>query len=124
MRNKNSHNDFRDLLVRRNGTSWIFKHIKVGRFTLSIQASEHHYSKPRKDGLSPKDYTHWEVALFYNDDWVKFRKWKLYYRGPWMKFHEGTDSGVFAYMPTEIVQKLYERIKLLDKLSSKLLPRM
>src|SRR5690606_1377052 len=106
MRNENSHNDFRDLLVRLNGVPWAFKHIKVGRFTLSVQASAHHYSNPRKDGLPPKDYTHWEVALFYNGKWVKFRKWKFYYRGPWMEFHEGFDSGVFGYMPTEIVQKL------------------
>lgn len=114
----NSSDDFRDLLVRYGERSEThFNPIQVGRFSLSIQASKYHYSKPRETGLSPKDYERFEVALFYNGKWVKFPKWKLYYRGPWMKFHEGFDSGVFAYMPANIVQKLYERIKLLDKFS-------
>jgi len=117
MKNSNSHTDFRDLLVRNEERPWMFNPIKMGRFTLSIQASEYHYSEPRKSGLLPKDYERWEVALFYNDDWVKFRKWKFYYRGPWMQFHEGTDPVVFAYMPTDVVQKLYERIEFLSKLT-------
>lgn len=109
--------DFRDLLVRRKDQSQMFHHIKMGRFTLSIQASEYHYSQPRLGDLSPKDYECWEVALFFNGKWVNFRKWKFYYWGPWMEFHEGMDVGVFAYMPTHIVQKLYKHIKLLSKLT-------
>lgn len=109
--------DFRDLLVRREGWPEMFHPIKLGRFTLSIQASKYHYSVPRESELPIKDYIRWEAALFFDGEWVKFRKWKLYYRGPWLKFHEGLDFGVFAYMPTELVQKLYERIELLSKLT-------
>lgn len=117
MKNSNSHTDFRDLLVRNKSSPVYFHPIKMGRFTLSIQASEYHYSEPRENGLPPKDYERFEVALFFDEEWVKFRKWKLYYRGPWMEFHEGLDIGVFAYMPTNLVQKLYERIELLSKLT-------
>jgi len=117
MKNSNSHTDFRDLLVRNEERPWMFNPIKMGRFTLSIQASEYHYSEPRKSGLLPKDYERWEVALFFNGKWVKLHKWKFYYRGPWAEFHEGLEFGVFAYMPTDVVQKLYERIELLSKLT-------
>lgn len=33
------------------------------RLTISIQAGQGLYSTPRKDGLEPKDYTHFEVAI-------------------------------------------------------------
>ena len=37
------------------------------KITISIQAGKDIYSKPREDGLEPKNYSHFEVAVFDKD---------------------------------------------------------
>lgn len=50
-----------------DGIHRTFRHIRAGRYSLSIQASCFHYSRPRRY-LSVNSYTKWEMAIFRTRD--------------------------------------------------------
>jgi len=47
--------------------------LKVGPYTLSVQASEFHYSTPRAT-LAVDQYTQWECALWTDERWLSVEK--------------------------------------------------
>lgn len=105
--------DFRTLLVRTHPRR--FEHIFVGNYELSIQASKSHYCRPRETLGDSRLYTHFEVGVFLNGEWVLFAPDDVLSEGPWMEFtdmdyYEGMSNNVLRYVPVEVVQKLYERL--------------
>ena len=78
-------------------------------YSLSIQASEYHHCIPR--ALIPLEaYTHFEMALIFKDSIAKdmsilkeFDRYK--------ELMECFDSGVFAEVPKDLIEDLYNYFK-------------
>lgn len=76
-------------------------------FSLSIQASMSHYCMPRAY-VDLEEYTHFELAIIYKD--------RIFYGNPVIlnkfsrkdEFMEYFDSGVYTYVPKDLVQDLYD----------------
>lgn len=93
-------------------TSVCFNRINVAPYSLSIQASEHHYSSPRET-IDKYEYTAMEIAILNNDDGnfvnvaedTFFKEWDGL-----EEFLERFDGQVGAYVPIDIIQSLYEYI--------------
>lgn len=93
-------------------TSVCFNRINVAPYSLSIQASEHHYSSPRET-LDKYEYTAMEIAILNNDDDnfvniaedIFFNEWDRL-----EEFLERFDGQVGAYVPIDLIQSLYEFI--------------
>lgn len=101
--------DFRTLLQRVGGPlkGTHFLRIPAGKYTFSIQASQSHYSEPRKALPDPFGYTCFEVALFNEkDDWVTSKEPGF---GKFSDLWETDgDCAVLPYVPVEQVQGLME----------------
>jgi hypothetical protein len=109
--------DFRTELKR---NKWpFFKSLRAGDYILSIQASEAHYCTPREDGLNGTDYTHFELAIFDQDDnWVNpFFGDTLYNFDRYdelMEHCDGNSEGstwVFGWLPYDLIDDLIYYLK-------------
>ena len=68
--------DFRDLMEIRIDESvgahryiqW--KPFQIGRYTISVQASETHYSSPRESLRDPRWFYEWELGLTVDGEWA------------------------------------------------------
>ena len=121
--------DFRNLLVRGEsrplGYVGHFHQFKISdRFALSIQASNSHYSDPREDFDTAKEYSAFEMAIFENNDWVSidecadltaFPRWNELvktadgYLPPEERDEEYMQFGnsiVFAFVEADLIQDL------------------
>lgn len=91
----------------------MFHRLELGNFELSVQASRTHYCTPRETLPSAEDYFEFEVGLFENGRWVnptldeRFNPVIAYLRKHW----EDGPTGVGAYVPSEIIQTLYEFVQ-------------
>ena len=100
---------FKELLKRIEETPSMFHSLKVGGLRLSIQASRTHYSTPRETLPCADQYEEFEVAIFENDEWLnpvydeRFASIKDELEQVW----EEGNSGVGGYVPSELVQKIY-----------------
>lgn len=79
-------------------------------FHLSIQASGMHYCRPRLT-LPYKRYEAFEVAICYGDETISASK--MFGEGDELarELDEYFGGSVFAYVPTELVERLYQRCK-------------
>lgn len=69
-----------------------FEPIIMGDFKISIQASQWHYSNPRKNLASSNDYSDFEVSLVYQNEYIdplNHLKLKHY---SWAKFWSSKDK--------------------------------
>lgn len=83
-----------------------FARLQVGAFFASIQASRHHYCKPRETHADPSVYTEWEVAIFEAEgDWVCGDALVALDAPEWVRSLFAGDQ-VAGYVPTETVQRL------------------
>lgn len=100
--------DFREgLQVMEEASGFrMFKAIKLGPFSLSIQASKAHYCSPRET-RPVEEYKTWEIMVSKNgEDWVP------------QKDPQFADLGenwneLGAFIPTERVQAIYNRCRML-----------
>ena len=76
---------------------------------LSIQASFAHYSIPRETIDDLQKYTHWEVALFTRDNFVRVTD--VLPEFPSLAEIEHYESQVYAYVPADLVEELYLALK-------------
>ena len=93
-------------------TSVYFNRIYVPPYSLSIQASEHHYSSPRET-LDKYEYTAMEIAILNNDDGNFVNVAEDTFFNEWdglEEFLERFDGQVEAYVPIDLIQSLYEFI--------------
>lgn len=103
--------DFRELLQEKYNDSGLrsFGHIAIGNFRISIQASDIHYSNPRRVLKDVYDYSDFEVALFEKGKWIfpsrdnRFADFSIW-ADEWLR------TCIFPYMPVADVQKLYETV--------------
>ncbi len=117
--------DFRSLLVEDSDSRFsmpigdfrLFNPIKVGKYTLSIQAHSGAYCKPAAS-LGIADYEEFEVAIFdENDDWVKpDNSSEVFAKGPDDEWGAWTEywpdgSSVGGYVPVKIVQQLFRHLQ-------------
>lgn len=106
--------DFRTLLKHIRGNPRNnFSIIHLGSYGLSIQASGFHHSEPREYGLDPHDYEKFEVALFKDEKYVRFRPGdEGLLHGPWIRYIERIEDICFlSYCPVEVVQALYDKVE-------------
>lgn len=93
-------------------TSVCFNRINVAPYSLSIQASEHHYSSPRET-IDKYEYTSMEIAIFDNDndDFVNVAEDTFFNEWDRLEdFLEFFNGQIGAYVPIDIIQSLYEYI--------------
>ena len=91
----------------------IYNHIdtKAG-YSLSIQASEHHYCTPRAL-LGLKFYEEFELAICYDNEFVYPSELENFHRKEELdECHEGT---IFAYVPVDLVEDLYNFLNQIEK---------
>ena len=90
-----------------------FKAIDLGRWALSIQAHRGAYCQPR-DVREPEEYTHMELGILNKDgEFLNARKSSVMRSFPefhdLMYYYDG--FGVYAYVPVELIEKLYQYLK-------------
>lgn len=68
--------------------------------SLSVQASEYHYSLPRKNLFNLLEYRSVEVGFPRDKDGNP-----LEMPEEWKEFQDGLDSDVFGYVPMELVMR-------------------
>ena len=109
--------DFRSFLARsgREDCMRPLKYIEIGEMHLSVQANRGNYCEPMETLESFYDYKSFEIIVFKNKKLME-EKEVLKLMGSkiakTLKNHiheEGT--GIFAIVPTEIVQAIYERLQ-------------
>lgn len=97
---------FISLLKRSSENQRHFDRITVGKFKVSIQASEYHYCEPRKSGLKPEEYTKFEMAIFdENDTWVVPPR-DLKEMPHSEMFEDLESSSVAGYLESEKIQEI------------------
>ncbi|MGU9123139.1 hypothetical protein ACV3YD_15005 [Clostridium perfringens] len=107
--------DFRCLLKRDESNPTciaMLKRIYIGDYELSIQASEYHYSTPRKNLSNLFDYETMEVAVFKSEVWVNVAKDSFF--NEWSERHEfleSYDGMVAAYIPIKMIQSFCNYIE-------------
>lgn len=108
---------FRQRLKRVPGPKHIaFCHrLRAGKFTVSIQCSQYHYSFPRENLRDPKAYAEYEVAIFdRKGHWWHPDKNKKVKKTEWAKFFEtGGRTAVAGYVPGRLVQKILNTLETL-----------
>lgn len=118
--------DFRDLMIvgsemKMDGPfpmhSRMYRHIPVGEFNLSIQASEHHYCNPRCT-LPLNAYSSMEMAIFRDKDWVNPKtdeQFKNFERLTELSERwEDGEVAVGGYIPVDLIQALCDYIEGLE----------
>lgn len=77
---------------------------------LSIQASVAHQCKPKYTYDDLDFYTHWEIAVFDLDDFLKVSDISPQFRSlAELELHE--DGGVYSCVPVDLVEELYLALK-------------
>jgi hypothetical protein len=106
--------DFRTRLQesRREGQRRTFRRIVAGSYRLSVQASGEHHCEPRRI-VPAEDYERWEVAVFTADGaWATPETHpEVFLDTLWTQYWVPSDTGDTAtgqYVPTEVVQTLYD----------------
>lgn len=74
---------------------------------LSVKASVMHYCSPRTSGLSPEEYTEFEVAVI--------REGKIIDPNSNIAKTSEYDGDVFPYLDCDLVQELYEELSELSE---------
>jgi hypothetical protein len=74
--------------------------------SVSIQASQHHYSTPRKTFPWPANYTDFEIYFpdatqLVMQDWAIWRELEQY----------GDGGGVFGYVPRDLISRVVDTLK-------------
>lgn len=92
----------------RLGGSLFFEALPFPTGAFSIQASEHHYSTPREN-LDAADYVEWEVDIIVDGQLVRPSKVSEEL-SRFDEYFEGGSSPVAGYVPTAVVQDLYDEI--------------
>jgi hypothetical protein len=111
---------FEEQLVRRTSEFDLkgqrrYKRLIIGKFALSIQASEIHYSRPRKTLDDPTLYERFELALFEGED-EKTEKWVNPHDDPRfeglsvLEGWEDSDAGVRGYASVAEIDALIHRL--------------
>lgn len=76
---------------------------------LSIQASYAHYCTPRTTYEDLTIYSHWEIALFNTDDFIRVTDVLPEFRS--LAEIELYEAQVYAYVPVDLVEELYLALK-------------
>ena len=88
--------------------------IKVGGLALSIQASSGHYSFPREDMKSYKDYTSFELMLM-KEDFSNFRFKKSSKFRKFPRYNELLESydgmGIFGWVAADLLEDLIDYLE-------------
>lgn len=101
--------------VKRHGEHGfvMYNHLISGEYSLSVQASEYTYCTPRKTLEDLADYTHMEIAvLYWNNESGKgdfidvVRHFQDFPRRNELVDHD--DGGVYAYVPVDLIEDLYQ----------------
>jgi len=96
-----------------------FPRIELGKYAISIQASDSHYSSPRTNLATVGDYKTVEVGLFFQDEFITPDKLASLN----VSWAEDFDSGVAGYIPLERVQVIVDYFEALDNMD-KLMRKM
>lgn len=89
----------------------IYKPVQLSRgASLSIQASYGHYCDPRKT-LPKEKYSAMEMAIFLNNEWSSVEEVSkdVELIESFQEYFDG--MGVYAYLPVELIEKLYQELK-------------
>lgn len=82
----------------------VWRSVQAGNYSVSIQASESHYSVPRATLPSPFDYVEFEVYTTIDRDvadrWIIPNESRLEFR-----IEYGSDYVLFPYLPADLVQE-------------------
>ena len=76
---------------------------------LSIQASYGHYCTPRVTLKDLDEYTHWEFALFTENDFVRVTE--VLPDFPSLAEIELYEQQVYSFVPTDLLEELYLALK-------------
>ena len=89
--------------------SRIYKAIPIGKFALSVQASQYHYCSPRKT-LPLGKYDTMEIAIFEKEKWIQphtDERFKHFSRlNELLQQYEEGEYAVGAYIPIDLIQDL------------------
>ena len=91
----------------------IFNHISMGNYSLSIQASSFHYCCPKNTFEDLDLYESMELAIINSkDEFVNIAEDTFFNDFTGLNvFNECYSCGVYAYVPVEDIQKLYDYIE-------------
>jgi hypothetical protein len=85
----------------------LFEPIRItDNLWLSIQASYAHYSTPSETLYNLKEYTHWEIAIYNENDFVSMFEVlpEFHLINVLQNLFEGS---VYPYVPTVLVEEVY-----------------
>jgi hypothetical protein len=85
----------------------VMESIPLGEYSLSVQASRSHYCAPRAT-LPLRDYSEYEVAVVDGNGLLSVPHPLFHPRWPWSRYWEGDSVG--SYVPTEVVEQLYQHL--------------
>lgn len=94
----------------------VFKAIKAGKYSLSIQGSDGHYCTPRQI-MPPEGYISMEVAIFNKrKEWFHTSRSRTIRQFPrYAELRERADGSskitVFGYVPVDLIEDLYLYLK-------------
>lgn len=92
-------------------TCRIFEPIRIkGDYFLSIQASYGHRCKPRVTLEDLDDYTHWEIAVYNENDFVRISDVAPEFRSL-AEIELYRDGTAYNFVPTDLVGELYSALK-------------
>jgi hypothetical protein len=93
-------------VLTRNQANTHFQHIHIGSGVVaSIQAGSFHYCTPREDNLTSDQYTHFEVALFLNNNWYHPEQDTRFIGCEWIRYWSQADD-VAANVPRNSVEQM------------------
>ena len=103
--------------VNISNKNYLLNRIYAGKYILSIQGSQNHYSSPRLF-CDLEEYSSMEMAIFKkNGDWLyttkssTIRAFKKYDELITHSNGGGHECSVFAYVPIELINELYIYLK-------------
>jgi len=83
--------------------------IKDG-YWLSIQGSYAHYCTPRITSENLNDYTHWEMALFNDNEFVQVNDVLPNFKSL-AEIEHYFDSSIYPYVPVDLIEELYTALR-------------
>jgi len=86
----------------------------VGKYVLSIQASDLHYSIPRKKLDNLNDYSKFELAIINEKGFLNIGKSSVFRKFPKyaeLKMYRSGKDYIFAFVPIELINELYLYLK-------------
>lgn len=107
---KTYHELFNDMSYEDYGTRK-FEHIQLPRgIKLSVLACSGTYCMPRKTFMDLTKYTAMELGIFKNNELVNAKR-VISNRLLALKLEEYYDGSVYAYVPVELIEELYQELK-------------